>query len=134
MIFHKSYEFVSVRSYEFVRISHLVKYVWIAVRSGWTFTKHELYVLKFFMNSTEKEVKFKCLCGLHGPFLLNELFKIYTTTFQSIKVSFGSRLIGLIEVFTLTFPVRLNDKSNYQKIAWLHLNLAKLTILYNVRL
>ncbi len=28
----KLYKIVRVRSYEFVRISHLVKYVWIAVR------------------------------------------------------------------------------------------------------
>ncbi len=31
----KLYEFVRVRLYKFVRISHLVKYVRIAVRSGW---------------------------------------------------------------------------------------------------
>ncbi len=33
-IWQKSYEFVRVRSYGFVRISPLVKYVRIAVRSG----------------------------------------------------------------------------------------------------
>ncbi len=35
MILQKSYEFVRLRSYEYVWISHLVKYVWIAVKSGY---------------------------------------------------------------------------------------------------
>ncbi len=36
-IWQKPYEFVQVRLYKFIWISHLVKYVRIAVRSGWRF-------------------------------------------------------------------------------------------------
>lgn len=32
------YQLAQVRSYKFVWISHLVKYVWIAVKSGWNFS------------------------------------------------------------------------------------------------